>query len=249
LRIAELWFLIFDVHAPFHNEKLVNRVLKAIRDAKPYGIILAGDFLDLFTLGKYSENSLRQLRDLTLTMEYTAGRQLLRKFERAIPKAAKKVYMYGNHEDRYFRNMEKGDNAKYGDELASPTEALRLREHRFTVLEDWKEDAYLLGEHLEVIHGLYTNIHTAKNHLDKFQGSVVFGHSHRMQSHLSGKRGAWSVGCLADIKNKAFRYAPRPQRLGWMNGFAEVIVDNRGFHYVTPIQAYNDHFIYRGKVY
>jgi predicted phosphodiesterase len=249
MRIRERWLLLYDIHSPFHNVPLLGQVLKAIKHLKPYGIILGGDFLDMYTLGKYNENSLRLLRDLTLTMEYNRGRELLKQIDRSLPKGCKKVYMYGNHEDRYFRHLDKGDNAKYGSELLSPTEALKLREHGYTVYEDWKEDAHILGDHLEVIHGLYTNVHAAKNHLDKFQGSVIFGHTHRVQSHLAGKRGSWSVGTLADISNKAFRYAPRPQRLGWMNGFADVNIDHNGFHYVTPIQAYRNHFIIDGRAY
>ena len=80
-------------------------------------------------------------------------------------KSCKKYFLYGNHEDRYFREVAKGDKAKYGSALLNPTEALKLQKRGYEVKDNWKDDFFTLGEHLDIIHGIYCNVHSAKKHL------------------------------------------------------------------------------------
>lgn len=247
----EKWIVISDVHRPFHNKVLWNKVLKLIKDMGTglHGIILAGDYLDLYTLGSYNTESLANLSGLTLQDEYIDGLQGIDELEQVLHKKAKKVYLYGNHEDRYFRHIKEKDNAKYGGALLNPVEALYLNEKNWTVLTDWQSDYFTLGEHLDVIHGIYTSVHSAKTHLDKTGHSVMFGHTHRVQCYHTGNKASYNIGGLYDINSKGFLYMPRLQRQMWANGFALVNINDDGEFYVEQINVWNDCFLAEGKMY
>lgn len=247
----EKWIVISDVHRPFHNKVLWTKVLKLIKDMGTglHGIILAGDYLDLYTLGSYNSESLANLSGLTLQDEYIDGLQGIDELEQVLHKKAKKVYLYGNHEDRYFRHIKEKDNAKYGGALLNPVEALYLNEKNWTVLTDWQSDYFTLGEHLDVIHGIYTSVHSAKTHLDKTGHSVMFGHTHRVQCYHTGNKASYNIGGLYDINSKGFLYMPRLQRQMWANGFALVNINDDGEFYVEQINVWNDCFLAEGKMY
>lgn len=244
----EKWVVLPDIHRPFHNKVLWDKVIRCLYDMGKSltGVVLAGDYLDLYTLGSYNDNSLRNLRNITLGSEYADGNQGLDELDYL---QCKKVYIYGNHEDRYFRTVEKGDNAKYGDALKSPTEALRLRERGYEVLENWKDDTYTVGAYLDVMHGVYTTVHSAKKHLDMTGHSCMFGHSHRVQMYRNGDKASFNIGTLCNIWDNCFGYTGRLARMQWSNGFATVIVDSNGFYYADQINIYNDKFYCNGKLY
>jgi predicted phosphodiesterase len=247
----EKWLVVSDVHRPFHNKVLWSKLLQLIKDlgSSLYGIVLAGDFLDLYTLGSYNSESLANLSGLTLQDEYIDGLEGMDDLNKVLRKNAKKYFLFGNHEDRYFRHIKEKDNAKYGGALLNPIEALYLYENGWEVKTDWMSDYFTLGEHLDVIHGIYTSIHSAKTHLDKTNHSVMFGHTHRVQCYHSGNKAAYNIGGLYDIKSKGFNYMPRLQRQTWANGFAIVNINDEGEFYVEQVNVWNDCFLAEGKMY
>jgi predicted phosphodiesterase len=244
------WLVISDVHRPFHNQTLWNKLLQLINDmgSSLYGIVIAGDYLDLYTLGSYNNESLANLSNITLQDEYLDGLQGIDEINSAF-KGAKKLFLFGNHEDRYFRHIKEKDNAKYGGALINPVEALYLHERGWITKTDWMSDYFTLGKHLDIVHGVYCSIHAAKAHLDKTQHSVMFGHTHRVQCFHSGNRAAFNIGGLYDIKSKGFNYMPRFQRQLWANGFALVNVTDNGDFYVEQVNVWADKFLANGKMY
>ena len=244
------WIVISDVHRPFHNQTLWNKLLQLINDmgSSLYGIVIAGDYLDLYTLGSYNNESLANLSNITLQDEYIDGLQGIDEINSAF-KGAKKLFLFGNHEDRYFRHIKEKDNAKYGGALINPVEALYLHERGWITKTDWQSDYFTLGKHLDIVHGVYTSIHAAKAHLDKTQHSVMFGHTHRVQCFHQGNRAAFNIGGLYDIKSKGFNYMPRFQRQLWANGFALVNVTDNGDFYVEQVNVWADKFLANGKMY
>jgi len=251
---VQKWLILPDVHRPFHNKVLWDKIMAYIGDNKNniYGIVLSGDYMDMFTLGSYNADSLKNLTGITLESEYDDALRGLDEIDNALKDkkhSCKKVYIYGNHEDRYFREVAKGDNAKYGSALQSPIKALRLREKGYEVLTNWKDDFYTLGEHLDIMHGVYCGIHTAKKHLDMTMRSVMFGHTHRVQMFRQGDSASFNIGWLGDAKSSAYNYMPRMQKLVWSNGFAEVFINDIGDFYVNQISIYNDCFLINGKMY
>ncbi len=245
----ERYVIISDMHAPFQDKALVGKVARLMLDVRPEGFIINGDGVDLYSLARFNADSLDLLRDLTLEKEYRLANAMMDDLDSALPKGCKKHYLYGNHEDRYRREKERGDRGKYGAALRSPEDALRLAERGYEIGPDYKEDFVLLGDHLEVTHGIYTTVQAAKRHLDEFQGSVVIGHTHRLQMFVNGKRGAWNVGFLGDMKSAGFRYVSRTQRDKWTQSLGVASVNGNGDFWMEPIQVHDGRFIYNGKVY
>ena len=247
--LLQKWLVLPDIHAPFHNLILIAKICQFAREFGFYGVVMAGDFLDLFTLSKYAEDSLAQLREIDLTWEYDNSLPVIEQINAAVGVDCKKVYLYGNHDDRYQRYMKSGDHSKLGKELRDPIKALRLVENNYTILTNWMDDVYTLGEHLDITHGTACGIHTAKKMLDDHQGSVAFGHSHRFQSFILGKRGAYNLGWLGDPDSWVFKYMPRVNRNKWALGFGVVYILPDGTFRMEPIQCYGNQFVAGGKLY
>tara|TARA_R110002012_G_C11605414_1_gene607692 strand:- start:384 stop:1244 length:861 start_codon:yes stop_codon:yes gene_type:complete len=236
-------------HVPAHNKKLFNGLLSLCEDLQNeiVGFHLIGDFLDM---GSISRHSSGMQSKTTLTKEYKEGNKALNAIDQVLNEEVDKTYIWGNHEDWYNQHLSKIDNAKLGrGVIKSPTEALRLKERKYDVYEDWKEDKVTIGKHLELIHGIYCNVHAAKKHIDVFRNSVMFAHTHRVQTFIEGNVAGFNIGTMCDINNKAFSYASRAMKSKWNNGFAIVHIDNNGRYYVTQILAFNDAFYYNGKKY
>lgn len=235
------------VHVPFQNKELTNGILELMEDNEFNGIIIGGDFLDMGALGQYERGKINHT-GVTLKDEYDAGNELLDEFDKRLGDDALKVYLYGNHEDRYWRWLADVNNNKLGAVL-SPTNELFLNERGYDVYDNYANDVFKLGE-LNIIHGEYYNIHTAKKHADVFKNDTLFFHTHRMQMHNDGVNTAWNCGLVGDINSQCFNYAKRGMRMQWANGFAIINVNvNNDQHYVEQITVNNNKFVYNGKEY
>lgn len=243
------WLIISDVHVPWHSKTLLRKVCKLATDVKFDGVVFNGDFLDLYTLSRHNAGSLGLLKDLTLTEEYAQGNAVMDDLLSTSLKKAEKHYTFGNHEDNWKRCLNKDDNAKYGESLMGPTEALSLIERGFTVRDNWKDDVVKLGSHLDVTHGTNCCVHVAKKALDEFEGSVITGHSHRFNTHLTGYRGGFNFGFLGSLHSPGFHYMPAKDRRKWVNSFGVVSILDDGDFICTPVQCWNDRFLVNGTLY
>lgn len=248
---CQKWLVISDVHRPFHCPVLWDKVLRLIKNMGRdlYGIVIAGDYLDLYTLGGHVENQFGFLRDFDLDFEYRDGLNGIIELESAMHKDVKKRFLFGNHEDRYFTTLNKRDNIKFGAALKNPVEALQLHDRGWEVKTKYKNDFFLLGEHLEVTHGSYYCVHSAKAHLDAFRRSVMFGHTHRIQTFREGNIASYNIGGLFDINHNAFGYADRAQRIRWANGFAIVNIDDDGCYFAEVVNVWDGRFYADGRMY
>jgi hypothetical protein len=250
-RKAQKWLVISDVHRPFHNQLLWDKMLRLIHNigSDLYGIVIAGDYLDLYTLATPNEQSLGLLKDFDLDFEYRDGLNGIIELESALHKSTRKCFLFGNHEFRYFNTLNKRDNAKFGAALKNPIEALQLYERGWEVKTHYRDDFFLLGEHLEVIHGNFWGTHAAKAHLDRLPRSIMFGDTHRIQMHRQGSRASYNIGGLFDANHRAFSYAPRTQRLAWANGFAIVNIDDDGCYFADVVNVWDGRFYADGRMY
>jgi predicted phosphodiesterase len=246
--IAEKWLILSDVHRPFHDKKLWDKVLHLIQHfgKRLTGIILAGDYLDLFCLGSFNADSVGLLQGIDLDFEYKDGLQGIEELEMVLHPGAKKRFLFGNHEDRYFRCLNTRDNAKFGAALKNPVEALELQKRGWEVKTRWNKDFYLLGD-LEVIHGLYSNNTSPKVYIQKAGRSVLYGHTHCIASAIIGDKAAYNIGGLFDRETKGLSYTDRYAAAAWCNGFAVVdVIDGRAF--VNTVPVINGKFIVDGIV-
>lgn len=234
-------------HVPFHNEKMTDGVLRLMEDINLEGVVFNGDFLDCNSLSSHDRGRFTAIPGLNLKQEYQEGYKLLSEFNKQIPKEASKAYMYGNHEDRYWRYVSEMQNAKTPPQ--SPAEGLKLTELGFTALESYSDNFLTLGDHLDVIHGIFFSDHCAKKHIDRFRGSCLFAHTHRIQTYIEGNVGGFNIGWGGDKNSPAFRYADRAMKASWQNGFAIVNIDRNKDYYVQQVICNNGGFYYNGKKY
>lgn len=234
-------------HAPFHHRLLTAGVMKMMEENRFDGLIMLGDFLDCNALSDHAKGKFTSVPGMTLQQEYAVGKQVLKGFVSRLPEGALKVYLYGNHENRYHRFIADMQNAKTPP--SSPTEGLALFEQGFQVIENYQSGYMTLGNHLDLLHGVYYNTHCAKTHIDRFRGSVMFAHTHRIQSYIEGHTGGFNIGWGGEGREAAFNYADRGTKAAWQNGFATVTIDEQGFYYVNQVIANNGTFFYNGKKY
>lgn len=244
----QTWLYATDFHVPFHNQVLTDKLIKLIKHINPDGLIIT-EMLDMFSISRYAENSLYALEGLTLGREYKQGEEVLDKFDAAMKPGSKKVYIWGNHEFRWHKFIEKSDNAKLRGALKNPTEGLRLHERGYEVIEDWPDGYYLVGDHLQAMHGIYCNKYFASKHLNELQASMIMGHTHRFQEHSNERYGAFGVGWMGNRDSEGFKYMNRAARANWLNGFAIIYIDDNGYFYVQSVKCFKNHFIIDGKYY
>ena len=69
------WIVLTDVHRQFHNKVIWGKVLRLINHMGTdlHGIVLGGDYLDLFTLSSHNAGSMGALTGMTLQDEYLDG--------------------------------------------------------------------------------------------------------------------------------------------------------------------------------
>ena len=245
-----LYFVFGCVHAPFHKKDAFKTVFRLLQDNREHivGVVLAGDFLDMNSLSSHDKGK-KPLLGVTLDWEYNEANDLLDDLFKPLASNVQKVYLYGNHEDRYFRYMNDIDNSKLGKSLVSPEVGLNLYDRGFNLLTNWKEDHITLGNHLDVSHGEFINVHTAKKHIDTYRRSTLFYHTHRVQQYIEGQVGGYNGGSMADFTEPVFNYASRAMKGSWLNGFTAVHIDESGFYHIQQIVCYNNSFVFGNKIY
>lgn len=244
-----MYVVLGCLHVPGHNKHLVSGIAKLIKEYSNdiKGLALIGDFLDLNSLSGHDVGKFTAVKGLNLDTEYRDGNAVLDELTSGLSKKANKAFIYGNHEDRWNRYM--SDMQKAKAPVKSPAEALKLAERGFFTFTNWKSDFLKLGTHLELIHGQYFNTHCAKQHIDRYRGSVMFAHTHRIQSFIEGSTGGFNIGWLGDINSPLFNYMERGTKTQWQNGFAIVNLDEEGNYYVQQVICHNDRFIFNNKKY
>lgn len=243
--------IMSDIHVPFHDKEILDKVLKMIQDNDFDFFVLNGDFLDLFSISKYASNSLYDLKDITLGYEYNQGNEVLDLFESVLKEDCQKVYLYGNHEERFARLVKHLDNAKYGDALLDPKTALCLEKRGYKVLENCHQDYLTIGDDLEVIHGFYANKYFTNKHLEHLEKNVIIGHIHTQQIFTSANgKEAYSIGFLGDLESNAYNYANRMSKARWKQGFITIKWDQiNDLFWVNPVRILEKKFCFNDTVY
>lgn len=249
-KISEgIHLVIGCLHVPFENKKIVKALGNFIKDYENQiaGFHIIGDFLDLRSLSFHDKGKI-PLYGITLGYEYKKGNEILDYFDSVLPKTVQKSYIYGNHEDRHTRLSLLSDVNQYIDALPSPKEALNLEYRGYLVKDNWKEHYIQLGK-LQLMHGIFCTTTPAKTHLNKIKTSVMFAHTHRIDSYYETDHGAFNIGCLSEIDSDAFTYLSRVERLNWRNGFGLVHLRNDGHFQADIINCQDNTFFYGGKQY
>lgn len=85
------WIVVSDYHCPFHNINSHHSFLKFLKDFKPDGLVLNGDFIDMYSVSRHlrgiadleDENSKQIIK---LKSEFDSSNKVLDDFEKSFPK-------------------------------------------------------------------------------------------------------------------------------------------------------------------
>ena len=237
-------------------------VLKFGKNLRPDKLFILGDFMDMYSISKFDRNPERVTN---LQTEFNQGREILERIVTTIMPNYKRwvtipnpgylgtnngdvKFMEGNHEDRLrkfiWNNPVLSGCIDIKDKLG---------------IKDLGIDYYGYGKNfvykdrLIYTHGNKINKfsgYTAKNMLDDFGMSVIFGHTHRLGSHYrtdyGGAKEAVENGCLCD-KELAMEWF-RKEVINWQSAISVIswIEDRFNIH---EICIPKDKFILYGKSY
>jgi hypothetical protein len=236
-------------HAPWQNKAMYNSTFKYLeKEVDLTGLILAGDIIDLNSLSSHDRGKV-SIKGVTLDWEYKEASKFLDEIDQITKKVKSKDFLYGNHEDRYLRSMKDVDTAKYGDALLSPEEGLKLTQRGYNIYNNWKDSSIQLGKHLDICHGEFLNVHSAKKTIDTYRKSTLYFHTHRFQVYMEGLVAGWNMGCGADINAPIFGYATRAMKTSWVNSSCLVTLDSEGLYHVEPLLFIGNKLIVNGKCY
>ncbi len=236
-------------HSPWHNKAMYESTFNYLsKEIDLTGIILAGDIIDLNSLSSHDRGKM-PIKGVTLDWEYKEANRFLDQIDEVSEGVITKDYIYGNHEDRYLRSMKDIDIAKYGKALVSPEAGLKLYDRGYNVYKDWKNSSIQIGRHLDICHGEFLNIHSAKKTIDTYRKSTLYFHTHRFQIYMEGLVAGWNMGCGADINSPIFGYATRAMKTSWVNSSCLVHLDNNGYYHVEPLLFIKNKLIVNGREY
>ena len=244
----EMHIVLGCVHVPFHNQELFKSLISFLSDYKDKikGFHLIGDFLDLKSLSSHDDGIVDK-SGLTLGKEYQTGNEVLDLFDNILNINISKSFIFGNHEDRYFRIINSTKASKFADALISPIDGLNLKSRGYKILTDWKEDYITVGKY-QLFHGIFCTQTPAKSHITKLKKSCMFAHTHRIDQYYEKELHGLNIGTMCDIESSGFKYLSRLERSLWRNGFGIIYV-NKNQSQAEIVTCENNHFFYGGKLY
>ena len=226
--------LLPDVHVPQEDPVTWALAMAAIRDMDP-DVWIMGDFLDLEAATSHDPAG---DQPPALDEEFAAGRARLLELESILSKLPRskgreKLYFEGNHEQRLSKTVARLPSGIRGM-IPSVRKALSLdvlgwkwiripyEESKIETFKLKEQQPVKFGE-LFVHHGDFYSKHHAYSHLDKYQVSQVYGHSHRAQSvYHATPNGVIHVTGLPTIRRLLAKWRPQPRWTGWVNGFGVI---------------------------
>lgn len=165
-----------DTHVPYHHRKAVRNLIKFAKDFNPTRIIFLGDFLDMKAPARWSKGKPEEY-GASLQREINMGFKVLQDLREVY--SGQIDFIWGNHEDRLGTYLQgsapalRDLDALQLDELMHFDKlGITLREQPYTITDGW---VAVHGDKLAPHGGL-----SAMKMVEKFDRSVVQGHSHRM---------------------------------------------------------------------
>lgn len=208
--------IIPDTHGAHIDPKAAAALLADMEVLKPREVILLGDHLDC---GGFLAQ--HHVMGFVAETEYSFGddvgacNQFFDQVQQRSPDA-RYDYLCGNHEARIEKwcvtqTLRHTRDAKYLRSLFSPQAVLSLDKRRiaYHTLYQYHDGLPVQGAikrgKCHFVHGISHAKHAAAETLAKFGGCVGFGHTHRVDSHVTtlvgpGLIGAWGFGCLCVLQ-------------------------------------------------
>lgn len=222
------WFVMGDLHVPYHDVKAVETAINFAIDQKCDHLLLNGDILDAYQQSMWVKDPTQRQID----SEIETASKLIKSIEANFP--GEKVYKIGNHEDRIESYLFLNAPKMIGMSKWDLREVLRKE---LGLDESWtfiaSKQLYTLGKlngyhgH-ELPRGLTNPVSVGRGVWLRTKQSGFTSHWHSTSTHVEtsgNKRKTWvcfSLGCLCDLHPN---YAPVN---GWNHGCAYVDIDKNG---------------------
>ncbi len=223
-----------DVHAPFHDVEAWGIMLRAATFFKPDTIVVQGDFADFYSVSAHDKHPSR-----VSNLEYEVG--IVREKRAELDKlgATRKIFVEGNHEYRLARYL--ASNAPAVFKMLTVPELFELQQNGWDFVP--YKSSTRLGK-LHLTHDTGTagqNAH--RQSMNAFQGSVIIGHTHRMEFSVMGNAdGPPQVGAmfgwLGDFKEIDYLHAIQAKR-NWTHGFGLGWQEGSGVIHLQPVPIVN----------
>lgn len=229
--------VIADTHGTHADPGAISALMQDLEHIDVREIMMLGDHLECggFLAQHYTLGYVAQIDESEYEDDIAATNDLLDNLHKLCPKSEMHM-LEGNHEQRVERwCVEKAVQKK-------SAEWLRRQICAESVLNLKKRGVnyYRMGEKhtgLQVrgtvklgvsyyTHGVTARKHAAAGHLDKFAGCVFYGHTHRMDTHVTpfvstGVVGAWCPGCLCTLNPRWKHNDPS----AWTHGYILQIIN------------------------
>ncbi len=218
-------------------------MLAAARLFRPDIIVVQGDFGDFYSCSAHDKNPTR-----TNDLEYEVGKIKEARAQLDALGATRKIFIEGNHEFRLARYL--SSNAPAVFKMLTVPELFELKENGWDYVP--YKSSVRLGK-LHLTHDTGTagqNAH--RQSMNAFQGSVVIGHTHRMEySVLGNADGPPQVGAmfgwLGDFKEIDYLHAIQAKR-NWVHGFGLGFMESNGVVHLQPVPIVNGSCCVLGQI-
>lgn len=202
-RKAKMEYIVIgsDFHVPFVEDKAFSAFKSMVKDIKPSKLIINGDFMDFYTVSKYSKDPERKV---TLAYELLMGKTLLKELRAAVGDAPI-VYLEGNHEIRLRQFL-----STFAPQLASLPhlkiqELLGLSEMGIDYISARSRGAFVQVDNIVVGHFDRVSKNsgqTAKALVDDHMCNIVQAHTHRLgtfyKTTIGGNYVGVECGCMCE---------------------------------------------------
>lgn len=206
-----------DSHRKYVDIPAMNAFIKFLIWYEPNIHLILGDFVDCEGVAHWAPSSLTPRR---LVPEMKLARGLLSKIREATPTVSTRIFCKGNHEDWIDQALLRmpelfEDLQDLGLEISLKT-LLALDKFEYTLFP--LNHLVQIGK-AHFTHGIFTQQHHAKKHLDTFKCNIYYGHLHDDQRHnqssVDGPLEAMSLGCLARLDAAFLKGRPN----NWVHTF------------------------------
>lgn len=237
--------IVPDVHRPYHDKQAWKLVMNVAKALKPQGIIVLGDFGDMYSVSSFSKDPKRALKLDWEVKDCNAGLDELDALG-----AKWKIYIAGNHEQRLQRYLQDKAPALYP--FIKIEQIMRLNER------GWKFVPYKSDIKVGRVYFTHDVSYAGRNAvfrtLDAYQHSVVIGHTHRMAYVVEGDATGRAIiscqfGWLGDVKQVDYMHRLKASK-DWALGFGIGYLEPKtGLLFITPVPLVNYKCVVSGELY
>jgi predicted phosphodiesterase len=216
-----------DVHIPYYDQDAIEIFIERIDEMKPKTIILAGDWIDFYSISRYQHDP----RKRTVKSELELFNDILDAIQKVSSKA-KIIFKYGNHEERYDNYLMQKAPELFAIDSIQLENILNLKSRSIDIVKDKR---VIKISHLNLIHGheyvfsISNPVNPARGLFNRAKKTSMCFHFHQTSEHteptISGEIiTCWSVGCLCNLHPE---YMPLNK---WNHGFAEIYNEDGFFN-------------------